>query len=327
MEDRSYYAQSARKKRRPGPAKTSKSKGDNVNATSPTLPSWERASDRVRKPVEKTGFIMGDAATAAMSPHPSEASSQENPAERIRLPRQESDIAATQSSADEPLESIEGDNPLNPSQIAPVAPMSGEMEMEPFDETEGIGPTGPVEGLGDDHSTNSRPVTQITPPDAVPIITTTRETDSATKDLVPERNSAEEKVQSNSRPKITIMYRTVLSRTPIYRCKGWTPEGRFRDKTLQELLNELPINGDADGIEGLLFTLDGPGLKAEQYLALGGDDRFEVMKKHFEKLIQSCVSTRKKYRDSFIFEMEIEPVRKDDKEKNEDEPEIELADW
>ena len=110
-----------------------------------------------------------------------------------------------------------------------------------------------------------------------------------------------------TKPKVSfeIMFRVIVSRTPTYLCKGWQPKGKFQDKSLSELLTELPVQGT---FEGLAFALEGPGMRYEEEIKVGDDNRFENMKKYFLKNIKACLGNAHD-KKPLIFEVEIEPMR------------------
>lgn len=126
---------------------------------------------------------------------------------------------------------------------------------------------------------------------------------------------------ARSRVSVEFVYRVILSRTPVYLCKGWYPKGKFQDKTLRELLTELPLEGT---INGLTFTLEGPGFHIEQQIDGEDENRFEIMKRHFNKQIRACVVNCAQSKTPLLIEMEIEPLRGESVQGND---EIDDADF
>jgi hypothetical protein len=83
------------------------------------------------------------------------------------------------------------------------------------------------------------------------------------------------------KPKVEVDYHVILSRSPVYESNIWLPEGSFQEKTLLQLIYQLPFHGD---IKGLDFTLEGPGVKTKKQRIDSGDESgFEKLKRHAYK--------------------------------------------
>jgi hypothetical protein len=114
---------------------------------------------------------------------------------------------------------------------------------------------------------------------------------------------------------IEFVYRVILSRTPVYLCKGWQPNGKFQEKSLRELLTELPLEGT---IKGLTFVLEGPGMRIEEQIEAEDENHFESMKRHFNKRIRACLANWSPSKGPLMVEIEIEPLR-DESDQGNDE--------
>ncbi|RYP03867.1 hypothetical protein DL764_004846 [Monosporascus ibericus] len=108
-------------------------------------------------------------------------------------------------------------------------------------------------------------------------------------------------------PKMEFLYRFVTSRKPVFSYKNWKPTRKLEETSLQQFLDELPLEGD---VKGLLFIVEGPGLKAEQQILRGEETEFGSMIKQIKKAIRSELGTSRKYYDHpLVIEMEIEPIK------------------
>ncbi|RYP31159.1 hypothetical protein DL767_005912 [Monosporascus sp. MG133] len=155
-----------------------------------------------------------------------------------------------------------------------------------------------------------------------PIQTTDKSRDSHTSTPVPASpapNSAGEVGRGDvptdpppqphrSIPKIEFLYRFVTSRKPVFSYKNWKPTRKLEETSLQQFLDELPLEGD---VKGLLFIVEGPGLKAEQQILRGEETEFGSMIKQIKKAIRAELGISRKYYDHpLVIEMEIEPIKR-----------------
>ena len=108
------------------------------------------------------------------------------------------------------------------------------------------------------------------------------------------------------RPHIVLICRVILSRTPVYESKCLEAGGGFQEKSLKEFLQALPIEGS---LTGVAFYLKGTRLNVEERIACDDEVRFNVMKRYFNGLIQSCLANQNDYKAPLILEVEIEPLR------------------
>lgn len=107
---------------------------------------------------------------------------------------------------------------------------------------------------------------------------------------------------------INFTYRIILSRLPVYQSKNWRPNGKFQDKSLKQLLQELPLKSPKE----LIFTLEGPSIKVEEQIDCEDELGFEAMKRHFNKVIKSSLSNHNTVGEPLCLEIEIEPVHGDE---------------
>lgn len=126
---------------------------------------------------------------------------------------------------------------------------------------------------------------------------------SAQKPLLSNTTSASE----GSRAKANISFIVIHSRAR-WRARKWFPKGKFLRKTLDELMEELPV-GFASNAPGLMFRVIGSGLVTEQPIAHGDSFRFDMMTNNFG--VQMDEAIRKHEGDSLSFEIEIESLRHD----------------
>lgn len=92
---------------------------------------------------------------------------------------------------------------------------------------------------------------------------------------------------------------------------------------MKEVLHELLLDGN---VEGLLFTLEGPGMRLEEQIDRDDEPRFEVMKRHFYKQIRACRANHSDPKTPLMLEFEIEPLRGEDHTKREEAEDADL-DW
>ncbi|KDN70059.1 hypothetical protein CSUB01_11930, partial [Colletotrichum sublineola] len=103
---------------------------------------------------------------------------------------------------------------------------------------------------------------------------------------------------------VQFMYR-VISHHPRHESRIWKPKGRFQTKTLADLESELSLDLDASHTKLLRFTLEAPGVWAEQSVNRGHEDEFDVMKQHFLGWIRKHIA-KKVNGDRILVQIEIE---------------------
>jgi hypothetical protein len=86
------------------------------------------------------------------------------------------------------------------------------------------------------------------------------------------------------------MYRVVLTRKPKTITERWTPRGRFQDKTLVELLKELPFGDEiltsGEESRGLIFTIESECMRTVERLAYDDEGGFASMKRYINMEIR-----------------------------------------
>jgi hypothetical protein len=91
---------------------------------------------------------------------------------------------------------------------------------------------------------------------------------------------------------INFIYRVVLSRTPRTVTERWAPQGRFQDKTLAELLKELPFPGEE--CQGLIFTIVSSCMKTVERIPNGDEDGFASMKRYINMEIREWLARQRR---------------------------------
>ena len=140
-----------------------------------------------------------------------------------------------------------------------------------------------------------------------------------------EEQSAQQ--EKRSKPCIEFVYRIVLSRSPVYKSKGFQPQGKFQEKSIERLIQELPIEGH---IKGLVLTMEGPGVSMEE--RFDNDDeaceiRFEGMKRAFKKQLSARVAASVEHKKVLVVDIEIELLRDNQPEDFEKPDLMDLDDW
>jgi hypothetical protein len=71
----------------------------------------------------------------------------------------------------------------------------------------------------------------------------------------------------------------------------WTPQGRFQDKTLAELLKELPFpEGES---QGLIFTIESSCMKTVERILNDDEDGFASMKRYINMEIREWLARQR----------------------------------
>ena len=119
---------------------------------------------------------------------------------------------------------------------------------------------------------------------------------------------------------IDFNYIVILSRAPIYSYKSWNPKGHFMEKSLSELLHELPFESKED-IEGLIIRLEGPGVDVEETLGCGEEAKFDTTKTRFLRMVKMCLKNHNKTSagKTLVLNFEIEAVREGGVEEDDDD--------
>ncbi|KAJ4305860.1 hypothetical protein N0V90_001392 [Kalmusia sp. IMI 367209] len=122
------------------------------------------------------------------------------------------------------------------------------------------------------------------------------------------------------KPIVDFNYIVILSHAPIYSWKAWNPKGHFMEKSLQELVRELPFDSKKD-IRGLTIRLKGPGVVGEETVDCGEEEKFENAKGRFLRTVKMCIKNHNKANagNKLSLEFEIEAVREGGVEEEDDE--------
>lgn len=114
----------------------------------------------------------------------------------------------------------------------------------------------------------------------------------------------------NSRTAIIFNYRVILSRTPIYRSTCWEPKGRFLDKSLSDLIDELPFENKA-GVVGLVIQFAGPGAAIEDKIERGRETKYDGTKKEIKEMAMMCLESHNKAKNDgeLVMDFKIEALR------------------
>lgn len=190
----------------------------------------------------------------------------------------------------EPLH--EGSSSLKPSftKISDSIPLTGTLATA-------------AQPLGPCHSAGM--IKQTTAP--LPTLLPTSVTDDLKQNLGSEKGELP-RLHTPGKPKIEFVYRIVLSRYPIYSYRNWRPSRKLEETTLGEFINELGLQGD---VEGLLFTVEGPGMKATEKIPRNDETGFEAFIRQIKKVIRVQLGRQRGSDSTLVFELEIEPMRSD----------------
>ncbi|CAG9974964.1 unnamed protein product [Clonostachys byssicola] len=107
-----------------------------------------------------------------------------------------------------------------------------------------------------------------------------------------------------------IWFRAIVSRKPPVE-ESWKPNGKFSDKTLEELKKELPFNFDDGDVVGLKFTLKShEGMRIVETIDHNNRHDLQHLKRVFGERIREAMKERiGRDRGPFTFDMEIETVK------------------
>jgi hypothetical protein len=119
------------------------------------------------------------------------------------------------------------------------------------------------------------------------------------------------------RPSVTFKYRVLPALTPRRVAQRWSPRGRFQDKTLAELIKELPFD-DAE-LRGLTFTIECEIMSTVEHILSDDENGFTSMKQYISMEIrkwlmdqQSLVGVKA---PSLVVDMLIEQMGQEDKQQ------------
>lgn len=135
----------------------------------------------------------------------------------------------------------------------------------------------------------------------------------------------------SARPRVELNYTVILSREPNQEFEKWYPEGgKFSDKTLTQVIKEIPKLQPGAEIASLIFVLCAPDSSIKYKLNAGDESGFSLMKQRFNKHMGACLAKGGSggggaglavagdrqgagAAAALLLEMEIEPVYKEDR--------------
>ena len=125
---------------------------------------------------------------------------------------------------------------------------------------------------------------------------------------------------TDSKAGISFNYIVILSRAPIYQYKSWKPRGHFLEKSLSELINELPFENNG-GITGLTIRLTSHGVDVKETLERDQDANYNSTKRRFMQTVKSCLKNHNKTKSSgvLVVDFEIEAVREEIVEEDDED--------
>jgi hypothetical protein len=145
-------------------------------------------------------------------------------------------------------------------------------------------------------------------------------TEQARQPLPPTTSKPVLASSTDTKAGISFRYNVILSRIPIYEVKGWHPKGHFLEKSLGELVEELPLKNKV-GIKGLIIRLTGPGVKLEQVVERDQDAEYNSTKKEITQIVKMCLKNHKKESASsrLVMDFKIEAVREGGVDEDDDD--------
>ncbi|KAL2285918.1 hypothetical protein FJTKL_07410 [Diaporthe vaccinii] len=109
--------------------------------------------------------------------------------------------------------------------------------------------------------------------------------------LVDEGNKDATPAPPAGQARVDFLYRVVSGDVyPELRSSFWEPEGSFRNKTLAELEEELPIYLERSQFQHFFFQLTAPNTRAEHFVSRGREDQFDALKRYFADLIANRIA-------------------------------------
>lgn len=125
--------------------------------------------------------------------------------------------------------------------------------------------------------------------------------------------------------RVEFLYRAVC-RYPERQRFSWKPEGSFRNKTLAELEDELPVHLDWSHFQYLHFRLSAPNTRADQMVCRGREDQFDALKRYLAGFIRDCIADTPCGQTVFV-EIDIEPLADVNSLKKSTNTEVMDFDW
>jgi hypothetical protein len=200
---------------------------------------------------------------------------------------------------------------------SPGPPHMGPRNSTEAEAEQATSPTHTISALGSSHKidkTSGLTFPLPSPSDVNP------STEQVRQPLPPVTSNPVPDPSGDTKAGISFHYEVILSRTPIYEVKGWHPKGHFLEKSLSELVEELPFE-NRTGIIGLIVRLTGPGVRLEQPLERGQDAEYNRTKKRITQMVKMCLKNHKKESvgGRLVMDFEIEAVREGGVEEDDDD--------
>lgn len=137
---------------------------------------------------------------------------------------------------------------------------------------------------------------------------------------------------NQTKPSVAFIYRVIDSQSSSEkRVQTWQPRGRFQDKSLAELVEELPFDDPAD-VRGLVFTIDLPGMQAVEHILRENEDGFESMKRLINKSIRDWFTRRRRSAEDtgparLVIDVFIETMGDENKEGIDKGDDLDMTWW
>ncbi|KAK7179075.1 hypothetical protein PSPO01_14858 [Paraphaeosphaeria sporulosa] len=110
--------------------------------------------------------------------------------------------------------------------------------------------------------------------------------------------------------RIFFVHRVIFSRTPIYLAKSWHPKGHLLEKSLSELVHELPFK-KKEGLRRLIIQLKCSRFVVEENIECGQDASYDSSKEELMDIIDLCLQNHleAKKGGKLVVNFKIEAVR------------------
>lgn len=115
----------------------------------------------------------------------------------------------------------------------------------------------------------------------------------------------------SAKPNISIIYRFILSRFPIYSYRSLNPTWKLEKTSLAQMIEELGLAAD---VRGLIFTVEGPSFRAVEEILRDNETGFDAFVRQVKKAIKAMRTNRL----DIVIEMEIEAIQGDDMKRDEE---------
>lgn len=186
---------------------------------------------------------------------------------------------------------------------------TGPEPTEPSNTTNYVGPSAPVimTGAAPQLSIEVETDQRLASPDSVVPSSVPPETNHVVEERPAENKTTPQATRPPvGQPRVEFTY-CVVCRSPELQSIFWKPKGRFRNKTLSELEEELPIDLDWSQFQYLHFQLTAPNTRAEHLVSRGREDQFDSMKRRLAVIIRDCIANTP-HGKTILVDIDIEPL-------------------